>query len=709
MSVGKRIKKITSIILIIAMVMTSGGIQSFANSVDDIVETTESEKKESSSRKYYDEMKNEKNDEVIESEEIDEEKVDDEETTSDYEAEEDETVKESDEESEENESTEESSHETNESETEESSTDNTEEGPISDESKSIEESETEVETTSAFDEKETIASDSEIDADTDTIDEEDNTSTASETDYVDDIDEEDAQKATASDAEDNEEERIHIATYSEMFTVATDSELEELFEEASISVVTDLLGKKSYTQYERKDSVPAIVVWGDVGYRGSSHVNEGYLGMYIGGTDEVGHGQEHSGFQGRNVEGENGLHYMGSRNIRNILSLEYKNRDEWMPAPQFIKYTGWYVQARGKFAKYAICDEGWPHDEGVRANEYYRAKNWSLRSINRKWSNDDLRALWPDFLKVPFKSYGGSKNVSWGSNHLETLIRNNGGNFSILNNNQNIRGYRVTGRNKDGTYNLTLVNNVKFNNKWAMYEKESNSSWHIESIDDEITVHSSGDEQYDWTTKYNTAYYGIHVTDAEGSVKTRAGWKNSGWKDGDTTIKLWADMVDGGSYTIKVPTEDKNVYWKDGNGKTYKLIGWVPSYQGMWSHTDDYERDNGKNKRETVQRVNPLNSSPIINLNKQRVYKPGEKFTWTMSSDKEWPVTFGPFYRDAFTSTNPKEFREGYRYGMADKGVLYIHSDYNEWNMITKIDRMRNEWGKVTEIGEDKSVRFNIT
>ena len=681
MSVGKKLKKITSIILIIAMVMTSGGIQSFANSVDDIVETTESEKKESSSRKYYDEKNNEKNDEVIENEENDEE-----ETSADYEEEEDETVKESGEESEENESTEESSHETNESETEESSTDNTEEGSLSDESKSIEESETEVETTSAFDEDETIASDSEIDTDTDTIDEEDNTSTASEADYVDDIDEEDIQIASASDVDEENDDKIHIATYSEIFTVATDSELEELYEEASISVITDLLGKRSYTEYTKENSVPAIVVWGDVGYKGSYHVNEGYLGMYIGGKDEVGRGKEQSGYMS-NTEGDNGLHYMNKRSIRNILSLEYKNRDEWMPAPQFIKHTGWYVQARGKFVN-AI--EKQDEKGGVRANDY---SDHDFRGHWCKWTNDDLKALWSDFLKVPFKSYGAKAK---GGQHLETLINKNGGNFSILNNNQNIRGYRVTKINSNGTYELSLVENVKFNNDWGMKEKESNTSYHIESLDDEITFRSLSDEEYDWTTKYNVAYYGIHVTDAEGNVSTKAGWKNSGWKGGETTIKLWANQSNGAEYyTIKVPTKDKNVYWEDGKGKTYKLIGWVPSYQNMYSHTADYERDNGKKKEETVYRVDSINSNPVRNLNGQKVYKPGETIKWKMPTNKEWPVTFGPFYRNAFSSTNPQEFREGYRYGMADKGVLYIHSDNNTgWNMITKIDRMRNEWGK---------------
>ena len=59
MIIGKVIKKITSILLIVAMVMTSAGIQTFASSVGEAVHNavSESEKNEDIFHKYYDETK----------------------------------------------------------------------------------------------------------------------------------------------------------------------------------------------------------------------------------------------------------------------------------------------------------------------------------------------------------------------------------------------------------------------------------------------------------------------------------------------------------------------------------------------------------------------------------------------------------------------------------------------------------------------------
>lgn len=59
MSIGKVVKKVTSILLIVAMIMTSAGIQTFAGSIDDVVSEARNEKgDENLNRKYYDELIN---------------------------------------------------------------------------------------------------------------------------------------------------------------------------------------------------------------------------------------------------------------------------------------------------------------------------------------------------------------------------------------------------------------------------------------------------------------------------------------------------------------------------------------------------------------------------------------------------------------------------------------------------------------------------
>ena len=748
--------------------MTSGGISSFANSVDDVVNTTASnEKEKSSSRKYFDEE--EKSEDLIEDEEMmgdadseeensDEEKASDENSDSqDGESEEPESEEEfgpwregdsrnEGEHDEEPESEKESDGETKEGELENETIDKSDESKDdgqADESKQIEDGETEVESSSSFDEEkdntstasnaenneeevitvERNASPSEVEE----ITVERNTSpseieeiTVERTASPSEIDElvTVEKKATPSEATPSEatpseatpseiEEIITVATDSEIFVVATES----IILEATSSNVKQMGGIWCILEQD----VPAIVVWGDVGYN-PDHVNNGNLGMYIGGLDDIGHGQEHGGVEGQN-KGKVALHYTSKKSLKEIMDSDFKHRNEKMPAPQFIKETGWYVQTRGRFADDAI---GSMNSAAVRANGYNRKNAFSTKTKrdDNKWTIDELKKVWPDFLKVPFKSYGTYTN----GDNLEKRIREEGGNFSILNDKQNIRGYKVTKVNKDGTYNVEVIDHIKFNNDWAMYEKEATSSWHIEGLDDEITTKSTGD---DWTARFNTAYYGIHVTEAKGNAKTKvhldAYGNGNAWKSGAKVTDLYGTMDENASYTITVPKGDKNVKWTDKDGKEYKLQGWV-----LFDQNADENKDNIYNNR--LKGV--MGESPVSKRENVEIRRPGETFTLKPAKDwgnRRWPVTLGPFYRDTY---NGVEIREGVRYGLADLGLQLrnnndpggfqkdekrtdkngVPSATYKWFMFTKAERMRDEWksGKGDNRSYIDKIQYNV-
>ena len=401
MSIGKVVKKVTSIVLVVAMIMTSAGIQTFASSVDDVVNAASEERgNENLNRKYYDELINEENENAEEKvEEVEEEKVEEEKV-----GEENSQEKENLEEKGPSENSDEGSDESEETIT------GDEEEPEEDETSKSSEEEPEVDETTVTPTEETESSSISDAENEDNNNEENNEediieeNIASESDASDDADTTDEAEeeknedavASSSDVEEvNEEKAYKVATYSEIFTVATGSEVDlatdrEIPPADSIEMVaTDSELDKELGGFDWHDrwvlNAPGLLVFGDIGYY-TAHSGRGYIGFYLGRKDfrykkgKTDHRvtEEYDEYTGGWDGGDEGggMNLSTKMMLRAANNTNYFNGKKWwenewafmkvpdarsditdsddawrsyQPAPQYRKEVSWYVKAAGNF------------------------------------------------------------------------------------------------------------------------------------------------------------------------------------------------------------------------------------------------------------------------------------------------------------------------------------------------------------------------
>ena len=616
MNVGKMIKKATSIVLIIAMVMTSGGIQTFANSIDEIANVMANVKREEgSSYLYRGEEKNENSEEVIENEvEDSQEKTLDEKENSEEENEKSEvTEPKEDEEGSENLPVQ------------------SDEEPEEDEDGShdshIQDGESDDKSDDTFDEETPITLDTNKN---EKIDDEEQVATESDASY--DSDTEEAAVATDSDADEEnadeenaDEEKIDIATYSEVFTVATFSELyEEKIGVATYSeVFTVATGSSLLKEIEKaSDSdaklygwsetvgrkIPNYTIWGDIGYRidFGSWVNKGNI-------------------------------YIVKDNA----------------APNDLQY---FVQPK---------------------------KNTDSKKVYNNGDDTENEVLWED---RKHSEYGITPNI------LGFVYNESGNSF-------------------------TPVDGVTFNNSWDKSVLSSEFSYHLDEDDSEtykyVSMHNSGPYwgQVNLKETFKYRLQGMYIT--QNSQERRIRWENPGWKKNKWTHRIFGhydrkNTMNGADvqkaylldmYEASIKNNSKNISYTSG-GKKYKLIGWTNMYHVMdpW-----WKQWGGKSLYKAIETFTN-NDSPAVASDGMKIWY---KDAWDA-------VSFGPFYRDGHNGS----WREGYRYGMADQGVMMAAGADNggeksddqwkggsgPWSGITITSRKSQEYDEI----EDSSLKYRL-
>ena len=772
MCVGNKFRRITAMIMIIVMVVTSGGIHSFSSTFANTINEMNKSSKDLS-HKYYDEMMEEKaekeSQEVIENEETEEAEDNSQEKTlgenensenENSESDEGEDDKsEAGEEPEEDESTKEPEEDKTTAGLEEEPEEETEEEPEeSEESPSISDADTDDEENKdkgnaedKIEENETdeenIATDSDASDDADTTEEADATEDEIDNATKSELDDEEVKEASSSDADEvgvAEESKVAtIATYSDLFTVATYSILS--LEEATVSEMDKLLGGTSdFKIFSYTMKAPTYIVFGDVGYdTAERQTDQGYIGMYLG-ID-----------QGRDGKGDDAdSEYVSS----------YSHRYYGGSAPHYISYL-WKDQ------KYASSEA---YRAGMMPPEYYAPVSWYVQStadvghfwvetvdekgINEaheqiqfeKLTPDEFRAFW-DF------AYNGKKDLTWRGgivkrvqpylhgvdcwrsgndinsdligftyeevknglyNRLNKADIANQYNYQykdFLTKNQNIRGYIIDEDKGAGNYKLKLVEGVKFNNDWAMKEiDDAVTAWSIEDIDNEITVWTAQSEWYDWRLRFKTSYYGIHIGQANTNINTHVHWRNGDWEYDPGKYSGTSNLIamsDNSILEFTIPTSTKDVNYTDGSGNKYKLVGWTLEPHKYELRTNYFD-GNGHDIRFVSK---DLNENLKDNFETNLIWKPGETVKYKIPTGTSWPITFGPFYRQKFVGDGYK-LVDGYRWGVGDKGangVYYndylkkeVNGDYPNawWSMITKAQRGNNTYNDFT----DNPVHYNV-
>ena len=682
MSIGKVIKKFTSILLIVAMIMTSAGIQTFADSIDDVVNEAKNEKvEENLNRKYYDglvdpqensteekfenEGENNSQDKVEEKEKKNSEdqgsddgaEESEEESSNDgyeEEPEEDETTKASNEESEEDETTidpseesqdpdEEKESDKKESEENSSVSDADTDDKDNDDKENNDKGNTEDKIEENETDEESIATDSEASDDADTTEEADATEDEIDNATKSELDDEEIEEASSSDADEvgdaEESKPATIATYSELFTVATDSKLlrgkEEIVasdSDAKLYGWSDTVGRE----------IPNVTIWGDVGYRidPMSWVNKGYFHYML--------------YRNNDEHKLNNLDGQKNPNIPADFRYFY-----WTEGKDILAFNIWGV---------------WRLNKG-------RAKEYPLED-------------WLDTTKAMTK--GGIT--------------------------PNILGFVYNEVGKS----FTPVDGVTFDNNWDQQIQNGNFEYHLDGKDKQtyaedrvggaspdisVTCDLNGKTNPTPDGDFKIRLQGMYITN--NSQERRIRWENDGWKDGDFTHRLFGhydrkDTKNGADvqkayllqmYEASIKNNQKNISYTSG-GKRYKLIGWTNMYHVMdpW-----WNQWGGKSLYKAIETFTN-NDSPAVASDGMKIWY---KDAWDA-------VSFGPNYRDG----NNGAWREGYRFGMMDQGVMMAAGDGNggvksksqwkggsgPWSGITVTSRKSQEEDEI----EDSSLKYRL-
>ena len=610
MSFSNVVKKITSILLIVAMVMTSTGITTFAESINNLAQTDETSESENVSRKYYDEVieesKKEASDEALEEvdkadeakdAEIEEEAEKEDETEQEEETEkEDETEKEaSDKDDEQKESESSSDFDTVKDDSEVSNeeiasdSDATEENSENTEEKESDE-EGEVRETRADDE----ASASETDEENDENVKNDKTN----------LDIEDVISKYLSDVSTMSViEPEHKSIFDEDIDVATDSDARETsplgiasksvlnldeMEVASGSEADKLFGWNGILEV---DNIRTYIVWGDVGYVPPYHANQKLL--------------DKSGFSGGNVS--------------------------------WAKPFKWYVWDR----------ENSDHNFSSAADKQFLTEH------------------------------------------------------------QNIRGYVYDTKTKDSV-TLTAVDGVTFNNDWQVEQTTADAHYHIEGGKDQ-------------NAKYIESFAGIFVDVTTGGALVI--WENNGWEQGRGTKSLWSRI----NYInpITIPKNTKNIRYKDG----YTFVGWAPQIHmtsdQIKEPTLNADTISYPSKGDSYDGSRPgwVETVSAYLLTEGETWPGARKLNYRFDAggrqDSLWdgdPVCFGPFYRsgtfagDSDDNGYSRMLRDGWRYGLADKGLIRKHdsgknnTDSWTWQSFVRVDR---QWSKNDQI-EKSGFKYSV-
>lgn len=303
-----------------------------------------------------------------------------------------------------------------------------------------------------------------------------------------------------------------------------------------------------------------------------------------------------------------------------------------------------------------------------------------------KWGTDKLkRGTYNKKQPKPSTNEVVNWYVSEDSKNFDTAdIR------EFLNKNQNIRGYIYD----EKTDSMELIEGVKFNNDWAIDSKPNDCHYHIEEDDD--------DYDKDQANKYTEAYYGMYFRYAS-DINLRAVSDNNGWKDGKGSYTIFGSIDLEWLKKIVAPQNDKGIYYND----DYEFYGWTPSIHNITEINGRYCD------------VGALNYNMLKSVSKPMITGPGKSFAESINkyTNKHYvlyhfPLSYGPFYR-SYTSGNPNKkkdylstnYREGWRHGLADKGLIYQRGSGNTTYGFVRVDRHWDDRDELDNGGKAKDGR----